>query len=178
MIILTLGMVILIGIIFTKLLHKFRVPGFIGFLALGMLMGPYALDIMDGAFLGLSQELSMLAIIILLIRAGLGLSRDALRKVGRPAIEMGFIPSLFEGFSIVLIAPLLLGISPIEAGMLGFILAAVSPAILVPQMLSYIERGIGTLKAIPTLIMAGSSTDDVVAITIFSSFLGIYLGGK
>ncbi|MGL4670468.1 MAG: cation:proton antiporter [Methanobacteriaceae archaeon] len=178
MIILTLGIVIILGVILTKLLDNFRLPGFIGFLALGILMGPFALNIMDSAFLGLSQEISTFAIVILLIRAGLSLSRDSLRKVGRPSIEMGFVPSVIEGGSIIVIAPFLLGISPVEAGMLGFILAAVSPAILVPQMLSYIERGIGTIKSIPTLIMAGSSTDDVVAITIFSSFLGIYLGGK
>ncbi|RBQ22645.1 K(+)/H(+) antiporter NhaP2 [Candidatus Methanobinarius endosymbioticus] len=176
--VLSIGMVIILGILCTKLLTRMKIPSFLGFLVIGVMLGPYALNILDHAFMGLTRELSTLAIIILLLRAGLGLSRDAMRKVGRPAVEMSFIPSVIEGVSVVFIAHYLLGISFIEAGMLGFILAAVSPAILVPRMLDLVHRGLGVAKGIPTLLLAGSAADDVVAITIFSAFLGIYTGGN
>jgi NhaP-type Na+/H+ or K+/H+ antiporter len=177
-IILSVGIIILLGILCIKLLDKLKVPSFLGFLVIGVLLGPYAFDILDQAFMGLTQELSTLAIVILLIRAGLGLSRDAMRKVGRPAVEMSFVPSVLEGVSVIFIGHYLLGISFIEAGMLGFILAAVSPAILVPRMLDLIHKGLGVAKGIPTVLLAGSAADDVVAITIFSAFLGIYTGGN
>ena len=176
--VLSIGMVIILGILCTKLLGRMKIPAFLGFLAIGVLLGPYAFNILDHAFMGLTQELSTLAIIILLLRAGLGLSRDAIRKVGRPAVEMSFVPSVIEGVSVIFIAHYFFGISFIEAGMLGFILAAVSPAILVPRMLDLLYKGIGVAKGIPTLLLAGSAADDVVAITIFSAFLGIYTGGK
>lgn len=176
--VLSIGMVIILGIICTKLLTRMKIPSFLGFLVIGVLLGPYAINVLDHAFMGLTQELSTLAIIILLLRAGLGLSRDAMRKVGRPAVEMSFVPSVIEGVSVIFIAHYLLGISFIEAGMLGFILAAVSPAILVPRMLDLVHRGLGVAKGIPTLLLAGSAADDVVAITIFSAFLGIYTGGN
>lgn len=176
--VLSIGIVIILGILCTKLLTRLKVPAFLGFLAIGISLGPYAFNVLDQAFMGLTQELSTLAIIILLLRAGLGLSRDAMRKVGRPAVEMSFLPSVIEGTSVILIGHYLLGISFIEAGMLGFILAAVSPAILVPRMLDLVDKGFGVAKGIPTLLLAGSAADDVVAITIFSAFLGIYTGGN
>lgn len=176
--VLSIGMVIVLGIVCTKLLTRLKVPAFLGFLVIGILLGPFAFNVLDTAFMGLTQELSTLAIIILLLRAGLGLSRDSMRKIGRPAVEMSFVPSVIEGVSVIFIAHYLLGISFIEAGMLGFILAAVSPAILVPRMLDLIHKGFGVAKGIPTLLLAGSAADDVVAITIFSAFLGIYTGGN
>ncbi|MDR2967369.1 MAG: cation:proton antiporter [Methanobacteriaceae archaeon] len=176
--VLSIGIVIVLGILCTKLLSKVKIPVFLGFLVTGILLGPYVFNILDHAFMGLTQEVSILAIIILLLRAGLGLDRDAMRKIGRPAVEMSFVPSLIEGISIILIGHYLLGLSFIEAGMLGFILAAVSPAILVPRMLDLIYKGLGVEKGIPTLLLAGSAADDVVAITIFFAFLGIYNGGN
>jgi solute carrier family 9B (sodium/hydrogen exchanger), member 1/2 len=176
--VLSIGMVIILGIVCTKLLTRMKIPSFLGFLVIGVLLGPYAFNVLDTAFMGLTQELSTLAIVILLLRAGLGLSRDAMRKVGRPAVEMSFLPSVIEGVSVIFIAHYLLGMSFIEAGMLGFILAAVSPAILVPRMLDLVHKGLGVAKGIPTLLLAGSAADDVVAITIFSAFLGIYTGGN
>ncbi len=176
MIALSLGLIIALGILCTKILKQFEVPGFIGLIGLGILLGPFGLNLLHGSFLELSRELCTIAIVILLIRAGLGISRDSIRHVGRPAVTMGFLPSIFEGLSIAIIAPILLGISFIEGGMLGFTLAAVAPAILVPSMLDLIDKGIGTKKSIPTILLAGASGDDVVAITIFSSFLGIYFG--
>lgn len=171
-----LGIIIALGILCTKLLSKYEIPGFIGLIGLGVLLGPFGFNFLYGSFLDLSRELSTIAIVILLIRAGLGISQDSIRKVGRPAITMGFLPSIFEGMSIAIISPFILGISFIEGGMLGFVLGAVAPAILVPSMLSLIDRGLGTKKSIPTILLAGASADDVVAITIFSSFLGVYFG--
>ena len=176
--VLSIGLVIIFGIICTKILTRTKIPAFLGFLAIGVLLGPYAFNILDHTFMGLTQELSTLAIIIILLRAGLGLSRESMRKIGRPAVEMSFIPSVIEGTSIIFISHYFLGLSFIEAGMLGFILAAVSPAILVPRMLDLLEKGLGVLKGIPTLLLASSAADDVVAITIFSAFLGIYTGGN
>lgn len=172
----SLGIIIALGIIFTKLMSRFQVPSFIVLIFLGILLGPSALDLLHGTFLDLSRELCTIAIVILLIRAGLGISQDSIRKVGRPALTMGFLPSICEGMSVAILAPFLLGISFIEGGMLGFTLAAVAPAILVPSMLSLMDKGLGTNKSIPTILLAGASADDVVAITIFSSFLGIYFG--
>jgi NhaP-type Na+/H+ or K+/H+ antiporter len=177
-IIFNLGIIIVLGIITIKLFNRFNVPTFLGYLLLGILLGPFCFDIIDNAFLGLNQEISSLAIIILLIRAGLGLNRDAMRKIGRPAVEMSCIPSIIEGLSIMVIGHYILGISFLEAGMLGFILASVSPAVLVPKMLGFIRKGFGVDKGVPTLLLAGSAADDVVAITIFSAFLGMYTGGN
>lgn len=173
-----LAIIIVFGLLVIKLFEKIKVPTFLGFLLVGILMGPFFFNIIDEAFLGLNQEISTLAIIILLIRAGFGLNRDSLRKVGRSAVEMSCIPSIVEGLSVMVIAHFILGISYIEAGMLGFILASVSPAVLVPRMLNFINKGYGTKKGIPSLLLAGSAADDVVAITIFSAFLGMYTGGS
>ncbi|WP_409200302.1 cation:proton antiporter [Methanobrevibacter sp. DSM 116169] len=177
-IIFNLGIILVLGIITIKLLNRLKVPSFLGFLLIGIVLGPFGLNMIDDAFLGLSQEISTLAIVILLIRAGLGLNRQAISKVGRPAVEMSCIPSIVEGLSVMVIAHYILGISFIEAGMLGFILASVSPAVLVPRMLDFIRRGYGTKKGIPSLLLAGSAADDVVAITIFSAFLGMYGGSN
>ncbi|WP_409200557.1 cation:proton antiporter [Methanobrevibacter sp. DSM 116169] len=171
-----LGIIILLGIICTKLLSKFRLPGFLGLIILGMLLGPFGVNVLHGSFLNLSNELCTIAIVIILIRAGLSINQDSMRKVGRPALTMGFLPSVFEGMSIAFIAPFILGISFIEGGMLGFILGAVAPAILVPSMLNLMDQKLGTKKSIPTILLTGASMDDVVAITIFSSFLGVYFG--
>jgi len=174
--VLSIGIVIILGILCTKLFTRLKVPAFLGFLAMGILLGPYAFNILDHALMGLTKELSTFAIIIILLRAGLGINRETIRKVGLPAVKMSFFPSIIEGTSIIFIAHFLLGLSFIEAGMLGFILAAVSPAILVPRLLELIYKGLGAAKGIPTLLLAGSAGDDVVAITIFSVFLGIYTG--
>ncbi|MDL2246714.1 cation:proton antiporter [Methanobrevibacter sp. OttesenSCG-928-K11] len=177
-IIFNLGIIIILGIITIKLFNHFNVPAFLGYLLLGIFLGPFCFDIIDTAFLGLNQEISTLAIVILLIRAGLGLNRNAMRKIGRPAVEMSCIPSIVEGLFIMVVGHYLLGISFLESGMLGFILASVSPAVLVPKMLGFIRKGYGVDKGVPTLLLAGSAADDVVAITIFSAFLGMYTSGN
>ncbi len=175
---LSIAIIVVLGIIAHQLFSRLRLPGFLGVLFLGMIIGPYGGDWIDDSILSVSADLRSIALIIILLRAGLGLHRQTLKMVGLPAIRLGFIPVLMEGFAILLFASWLLGISRIEAGMLGFIIAAVSPAVIVPKMLHYIETGRGTDKGIPTMILAGASLDDVVAITIFSAFAGWFAGNE
>ncbi|MDP3066791.1 MAG: cation:proton antiporter [Methanobacteriaceae archaeon] len=173
---LNLALIIVLGLILSRFFSRAGLPGLLGMLLLGVAICPYGFNWIDPTFLGLSRDLRIITLIIILLRAGLGLHRDAIRKVGMPAVKMSFIPCLLEGLAITFLANQILGISYLEAGMLGFIIAAVSPSVIVPQMLSFIERGMGTTRGVPTLILAGASADDVVAITVFSVFLGTYLG--
>lgn len=173
---LSLAIIIIFGLILNKAFDKISLPGLLGMLILGIIIGPYGLNLISPEVLAVSADLRKIALIIILIRAGLGLNKESLIKVGLPAIKMSFIPGLFEGFTILFVASYLLGISKIEAGMLAFIVAAVSPAVVVPSMLILIEEGKGKLKGIPTLVLAGASIDDVIAITFFSTFLGFYSG--
>lgn len=174
---LSVGIIIICGLAFNKLFEKIKLPGLLGMLILGIIIGPYGINFISKDILNISSDLRRIALIIILLRAGLGIKREALNKVGVPAIKMSCIPGLFEGFAIMMISSHILGISKIEAGMLGFIIAAVSPAVVVPQMLSFIHRKMGSEKGVPTLILAGASIDDVFAITLFTTFLGLY-GGK
>ena len=173
---LSLAIIIIFGLILNKAFDKISLPGLLGMLILGIIIGPYGLNLISPEVLAVSADLRKIALIIILIRAGLGLNKDSLIKVGLPAIKMSFIPGLFEGFTILFVGSYLLGIPKIEAGMLAFIVAAVSPAVVVPSMLILIEEGKGKLKGIPTLVLAGASIDDVIAITFFSTFLGFYSG--
>ncbi|MBW9155715.1 cation:proton antiporter [Clostridium tagluense] len=172
----SLAIIIILGIVFNKLFERLKLPGLLGMLILGVLLGPYGTNIISPDILKISPDLRKIALIIILLRAGLGIKKDTLNKVGVPALKMSCIPGIFEGLSIMFIASYVLGISKIEAGMLGFIIAAVSPAVVVPPMLNFISRGKGEKKGIPTIILAGASIDDVFAITIFSTFLGLYSG--
>lgn len=174
----SLSLIILLGLFFNKLFKKMKLPGLLGMLILGVIIGPYGFDRIDKSLLSISSDLRKIALIIILIRAGLGINRETLNKVGVTAFKLSFIPGVLEGLTILVVASNLFKISKIEAGMLGFIIAAVSPAVIVPQMLSFMERKMGEKKGIPTLILAGASIDDVVAITIFSAFLGMYGGEK
>lgn len=172
----SLAIIILFGLLFNKLFTKIKLPGLLGMLILGVIIGPYCLDIIDQSILNISGDLRVIALIIILLRAGFGIHMERLRKVGTSAIKMSFIPDILEGLTVMIVAYYLLGLPIIEAGMLGFIIAAVSPAVIVPQMLSFIERRMGTKKGIPIIILTGASVDDVVSITIFSIFVGIYGG--
>lgn len=172
----SLAIIIILGLIFNKLFAALKLPGLLGMLILGVLLGPYGINIISQDILRISPDLRKIALIIILLRAGLGIKKDTLNKVGVPALKMSCIPGIFEGLSIMFIASYILGISKIEAGMLGFIIAAVSPAVVVPPMLDFISRGKGEKKGITTIILAGASIDDVFAITIFSTFLGLYSG--
>lgn len=174
--IISLALIILFGMLLSTFFEKVRLPGLLGMLILGIVMGPYVLNIISPNILNISAGLRKIALIVILIRAGLGVEKETLKKVGVPAVKLSFIPGLFEGFTILALAIWLFEFSVPEAGMLGFIVAAVSPAVVVPQMLNLIENRRGEKKGIPTLILTSASVDDVVAITLFSSFLGFYGG--
>ncbi|KNF08633.1 sodium/proton antiporter, CPA1 family [Gottschalkia purinilytica] len=173
----SLAIIMLLGMMANWIFSKLRLPGLLGMLILGVLIGPYGLNLLDIEMMKISGDLRKIALIIILLRAGLGINKNDLKKVGKTAIKLSCIPGLIEGFTIAFISIKVLGFSFIQGGMLGFIIAAVSPAVVTPQMINLMEEKIGTNKGIPTLILAGASIDDVFAITIFSTFLGLY-GGK
>jgi NhaP-type Na+/H+ or K+/H+ antiporter len=172
-----LALLLVIGLLSSKIVGLLRLPGLVGMLIVGIVLGPYALDVLAPGLLNISQELRSLALIIILLRAGLGLKRENLAQVGRAAIRLSAIPCILEGATVMLLSHWLLGFTFAEAGMLGFIIAAVSPAVVVPEMLSLKEQGYGEDKQISTLILAGASIDDVFAITLFTSFLGLAVQG-
>ncbi|QTL97942.1 sodium:proton antiporter [Iocasia frigidifontis] len=174
---LSLALIMMLGLIFNKSFDKMKLPGLLGMLLLGILLGPYGFNLIEQNILNISPDLRKIALIVILLRAGLGIEKRTLKKIGVPAIKLSFIPGLLEGGTIILTATYFLQFSWIEAGMLGFIIAAVSPAVVVPQMLDLMDKNRGSNKGIPTLILTGASIDDVIAITIFSTFLGLY-GGK
>ncbi|KGO15035.1 potassium transporter [Clostridium botulinum] len=170
----SLAIIILLGLIANKLFEKLKLPGLLGMLILGILIGPHSLNWLSKDILNDSSDLRKIALIVILLRAGLGLNKDELKLVGKTALKLSCVPGIIEGFFIAIASTKLLGFSFIQGSLLGFILAAVSPAVVVPQMLSLMDKGLGKAKGIPTLILAGASIDDVFAITIFSTFLGLY----
>lgn len=172
----SLAVILLLGLPANKAFKKLKMPGLLGMLILGIVIGPYGFNWLQEDIINVSGDLRKIALIIILIRAGLGINKDDLKKVGSIAIKMSCIPGLIEGFFIAFASVKLLNFTFIQGGILGFIIAAVSPAVVVPSMLNLIENNIGTDKGIPTLILAGASIDDVFAITIFSVFLGLYSG--
>ncbi|WP_315114043.1 cation:proton antiporter [Clostridium intestinale] len=172
----SLAIIILLGILANTLFTKLKMPGLLGMLILGVILGPYGFNLLQPDILNASADFRKIALIIILLRAGFGVSVEDLKKVGKTAIKMSCIPGLIEGFFIAFASSKFLGFSFIQGGLLGFIIAAVSPAVVVPQMINFIENKIGTEKGIPTLILAGASIDDVFAITIFTTFLGLYSG--
>ena len=176
--ILSLAVIITLGLIFNKLFKAIKLPGLLGMLILGIIVGPNMLDLISKDILTISSDLRKIALIVILLRAGLGINRSTLKKVGKTALKMSFLPCVIEGVTIAFVSKYILNISFIEAGMLGFIIAAVSPAVVVPQMLELINKGKGKENGVPTIILAASSIDDVFAITIFSTFLGLYGGSN
>ncbi len=171
-----LAIIILLGLIANAVFEKIKLPGLLGMLIVGISIGPYGLNILKSDIINISADLRKIALIIILLRAGLGISKESLKGIGIPAIKLSFIPGLIEGFAITFASIRFLEFSFIQGGILGFIIAAVSPAVVVPQMLNLMDKKVGTNKNIPTLILAGASIDDVFAITIFSTFLGLYSG--
>lgn len=174
----SLALIFLAGLGAAAICDKLRLPRIVGMLIIGAVLGPYALNLLDSSILGISTELRQTALIIILIRAGLSLNLSDLKKVGRPAVLMSFLPAGFEILGYVLLAPILLGITRIEAAVMGAVLGAVSPAVVVPRMIKLTEEKYGTEKGIPQLIMAGSSCDDVFVIVLFSAFVGMAQGGN
>lgn len=158
------------------LCRKCRLPGLLGMLATGIVLGPYVLDWIAPSILTISPDIRKIALIVILTRAGFGLDISGLKKLGRPALLMCFLPASFELAGVLLLAPGILGISLTEAAIMGAVLAAVSPAVVVPRMVKLMEEGYGTQEGIPQLILAGASVDDVYVIVLFSTFLGLAQG--
>lgn len=172
----SLALIFLTGLILGSLFERLKLPKLLGMIFTGILLGPYVLNLLDDSILSISPDLRQLALVIILTRAGLALDIEDLKKVGRPAILMCFIPALLEIIGIVLVAPPLLNISLLDAAIMGAVVAAVSPAIIVPRMLKLMEEGYGAQNSIPQLIMAGASVDDIFVIVLFTSFTSIASG--
>ncbi len=175
---LSVGLILLVGMSLGWLCQKLKLPSLLGMLLTGVVLGPYVLDLLDPSILNISAELRKIALIIILTRAGLGLDISGLKKIGRPAVLMCFVPASFELLGMILIAPKLMGMTTLEAAIMGSVLAAVSPAVVVPRMVKLMDEGYGTAKGIPQLILAGASVDDVYVIVLFSTFTGMAQGGK
>ncbi len=175
---LSIALIMLAGMGFSLLCRKIKLPGLFGMVIVGILLGPYVLNLIDPSVLAISAQLRKIALIIILARAGLTLNISDLKKMGRPAILMCFLPAILEMIGTVLLAPKLLSISTMEAALLGAVIGAVSPAVIVPKMIRLIEEGYGTEKGIPQLILAGASADDVYVIVLFSTFTSLVQGGN
>ena len=158
--------------------QKLKLPRIIGMLVTGIVLGPYVLDFLDPSILSISADLRKMALIIILIKAGLSLDLKDLKKAGRSAILMSFVPASCEIIGYILLAPVILGINHAEAAVMGAVLAAVSPAVVVPRMVMLIEKHYGTDKAIPQMILSGASCDDIFVIVLFTTFLNVAQGGK
>ena len=174
----SLSFIFIFGLAIAALFQRLKLPRIIGMLILGIILGPYVLHLLNSSILGISADLREIALIIILIKAGLSLDIQDLKKVGRPALLMSFIPALFEIIAFVCFAPLFLGVNRLEAAIIWAILGAVSPAVVVPKMVYLIESRLGTNKSIPQLILAGASLDDVFVIVLFTSFIGMEQGGS
>lgn len=174
----SLSFIFLVGLAMGAICQKLKLPRIIGMLATGIVLGPYVLDLLDPSILSISSDLRKMALIIILLKAGLSLNLEDLKKVGRPAIMMAFVPATFELIGYLVFAPLILGITRVEAAVMGSVLAAVSPAVVVPRMVQLMENKYGTEKAIPQMIMAGASCDDIFVIVLFTTFLSMAQGGS
>lgn len=175
---LSIAMIMLFGMFMGWVCKKIHLPSLFGMILTGMILGPHILNFIDPSLLEISAELRRIALIIILTRAGLSLDLNDLRKVGRPAILMCFLPACFEIVGMLLLAPKLLGVSLLDAAIMGVVVAAVSPAVIVPKMLKLMEEGYGVEHSIPQLILAGASVDDVFVIVLFTAFTGLAQGDR
>ncbi len=173
---LSIALILLVGMFMGWICRKVKLPALLGMLLTGIVLGPYVMNLLDESILGISAQLRKIALVVILTRAGLGLDISVLKKLGRPAIFMCFLPATFELFGMLLLAPRLFGLTLLEAAVLGAVLAAVSPAVVVPRMVKLMEEGYGTREGIPQLILAGASVDDVYVIVLFSTFVGMMQG--
>lgn len=173
---LSIALILMVGMALGWICKKCKLPSLLGMLATGILLGPYVLDLIDTSILSISSEIRKIALIIILTRAGLSLDLTQIKKIGRPAILMCFVPASFELIGMIALAPKLLGLSIPEAAVMGAVLAAVSPAVVVPRMVKLMDEGYGTKKGIPQLILAGASVDDVYVLVLFTTFIGMIQG--
>lgn len=174
----SIALIILSGIIVSALCKKLNMPSLVGLIFVGILLGPSALDLFDPTLMTISADIRQFVLIIILTRAGLSLNLKDLKKVGRPAVLLSFVPATFEIIGTMIFAPMLLGLSLVNSALLGAVLGAVSPAVVVPRMITLITEKFGTKKGIPQLILAGSSVDDIYALVLFSSFLSLAQSGE
>ena len=173
---LSISLILILGMFMGWICQKIKLPSLLGMLITGIVLGPYVLNLLDDSILGISAELRKIALIIILTRAGLGLYLSGLKKIGRPAVLMCFVPASFELIGMILLAPKLMGLTVLEAAIMGAVLAAVSPAVVVPRMVKLMDEGYGVNEGIPQLILAGASVDDVYVIVLFSTFVGMMQG--
>ena len=174
----SLCVIMLSGLLLGWICKKIRFPSLFGMIIAGIIIGPYALNLIDQSVLDVSSDIRRIALIVILIRAGLKLDLSDLKKVGRPAVLMCFVPACFEIVGMVVLAPILLNISFLDAAIMGAVIGAVSPAVIVPRMIKLIDEGYGTDKGIPQMILAGASVDDVFVIVMFTTFTGLAQGGE
>ena len=167
------ALIFLSGIILGSIFNRLKLPQLIGMLLTGIILGPYLLNLLDPKILSISADLRQIALIIILTRAGLNLDINDLKKVGRPAVLMCFLPATLEILGMIILAPKFLGLGLLDSAILGTVIAAVSPAVIVPKMLKLMEEGYGADRSIPQMIMAGASVDDVFVIVLFTSFIGL-----
>jgi len=177
-VLLSLVLIFVCGLVFSEIAQKLKLPSLVGMICAGVLLGPYVLDLLTPEILSISGDLRKIALVIIMIRAGLALDTSDLRRVGRPAILMSFVPATLEIAAVTLLAPIFFRVSYLEAAIMGTVLGAVSPAVVVPRMLKMIEHGYGKSKSIPQLILAGASVDDIYVIVLFTSFMGMYSAGS
>ena len=173
----SLTLIFLSGIILGSIFNRLKLPQLIGMLLTGIILGPYLLNLLNPKILSISADLRQIALIIILTRAGLNLDINDLKKVGRPAVLMCFVPATFEILGMIIFAPKFLGLGLLDSAILGTVIAAVSPAVIVPKMLKLMEEGYGADRSIPQMIMAGASVDDVFVIVLFTSFIGLASNG-
>lgn len=174
----SLALIFLVGLSLAGIFQLLKLPRIIGMLLTGIILGPYALNLLDDSILLISSDLRQMALIIILLKAGLSLNLTDLKKVGRPAIMMSFVPASFEILTFILFAPAILNITRIEAAVMGAVLGAVSPAVVIPRMVQLMDSKYGTNKSIPQLILAGASCDDIFVIVLFTTFASMAQGGK
>lgn len=174
---LSIALIVLLSLMLAKIMQMIKIPSIIGLLMTGIILGPFVLNLIDGRILEISGELRQIALIVILLRAGLSLKLEDLKRIGRPALLMAFLPATFELLGVVILGQLLFNLTLLESAILGTILAAVSPAVVVPRMLKLMKSGYGKEKRIPHLILAGASLDDVYVIILFTSFLQSFLQG-
>lgn len=173
---LSISLILILGMFMGWICQKIKLPSLLGMLITGIVLGPFAFNLLDNSILGISAELRKIALIIILTRAGLGLDLSGLKKIGRPAVLMCFVPASLEMIGMILLAPKLMGLTTLEAAIMGAVLAAVSPAVVVPRMVKLMDEGYGVNEGIPQLILAGASVDDVYVIVMFSTFVGMMQG--
>lgn len=176
--ILSLGLILIVGMVFAKIFDKLKLPRIIGMLLTGIILGPQVLNLLDANILRISSDLRTIALIVILLKAGLSLDIGDLRKVGRSAVLLSFLPASFEILSYAIFVPKILGLNLIDGLLMGAVMAAVSPAIVVPRMVKLIDEGYGKDESIPQMILAGASCDDVFVLVLFSSFLSMAKGSE